>query len=1052
MFLPEVSIRRPVLAAVMTTVLIVFGIIGLMRLPVRELPDVDWPIVNINVTYPGASPEIVETEVTDKIEEVVNTVEGIKTLRSVSAEGGASITAEFELERDIDVAAQDVRDKVSAIRRDLPDEIDEPRIQKFDIDAQAIMWIAVTHPEKSRIEINDFTENVLKDRLEKLKGIGEITIGGQTRFAVRLWLDAERLAAYDITINDVARALRSENVEIPSGRIEGQLREYVIKTEGQFKSVGAFNDLIVAYRGGAPVRLRDVGEATPGPESYRALARFNGIPSIGLGIVKQSQANTVAVADAVKAELDKLRPDLPPGYEVTVAFDASEYVRESVDQAKESLIQGAILASLVVFVFLGSVRGSIIVAIAIPTSILAAFGVMYFLDFTLNNLTLLGLVIAVGVIVDDAIVVVENTSRHISLGKGPVQASLTGTNEVAFAAIATTLALDAVFIPVAFVTGLIGRFFFEFGLTVFISVSFSTFIALSLTPMLNSQFFSARKEEGFLLKTVDSWERRMREGYRSALRVCLRHRALMVAVGLASVIISVFFFLSLGTEMTPPEDRGSIIIFMKGPQGATVQYTDKYLREVEAILQETPEVRTFFTAIGMSRTVSKVNEAMSFVRLHPLRERQAKGQRRQQEVMADLRSKLNQIPGFLVFLTEPSPIQQGRNKPVQFVLLNPDIDALREGAENMMADMNQVPGLVDVDSDLEINKPKLRVEVDRNRAADMGISIADAAQAMRVLLGGDDITDFKEGGESYEVVVQFKAADREVPKHIDDIYVRNVKGELIRLSSILNFEETVGPAEINRFNRQRSVTLTANTENLPLGEALEKINAISERRLTGEFSTALAGTSETMMESFTALLMALLLSVVFTYLVLAAQFNSFVHPFTILLALPLAFIGSFGALLLAGMTFNIFSFIGIIVLVGIATKNSILLVEFINQRRRQGMPRREAVIEASGIRLRPILMTAISTIGGVLPIALGLGAGAESRRPMGVATAGGLISSTLLTLFIVPVAYSLIDDFGQRFVKLLEKLHLKPVHASEEDERLRPGPEPASPRPPSAVG
>jgi hydrophobe/amphiphile efflux-1 (HAE1) family protein len=1018
----------------MTIALVVFGILGVTRLPVRELPDVDMPVVTINVAYPGASPEVVETEVADKIEEIVNTVEGLKTLTSVSAEGGASIRAVFELERNIDIAAQDIRDKVASIRRELPDEIEEPRIQKLDIDAQAIMWIAVTHPEKSRIEINEFAENVLKEKIEKLEGIGEVLMGGQTRFSVRIWLDAERMAAYGITVNDVARALRSENVEVPSGRIEGQEREYVIKTEGQFKTVRAFNDLILAYRNGAPVRLKDVAEVVPGAESYRSYARFNGTPAIGLGIVKQSQANTVAVADKVTAALEEIRPDLPPGYAVTVAFDAATYVRESINQAKESLWQGGLLAAIVVFLFLGSLRGSLIVALAIPTSIMATFGVMHFLGFTLNNLSLLGLVIAVGVIVDDAIMVIENNARHLTMGKSPIIASREATNEVAFAAIATTLALDAVFVPVAFVTGLIGRFFYEFGLTVFIAVSFSAFIALSLTPMLASQFFAISEKQNSLSRLVDRWEEWMREKYRAALRACLGHRWLVVGTGLASVAVSYLFFQSLGKEMAPPEDRASIIISIDAPQGATLQYTDKYLREVETVLKPIPEVSTFFTAIGMTRSgVPKVNEAIAFLRLHPLKERRAKGLRRQQEVMADLRVKLNEIPGFSAFVSEPNPLEQGRSRPLQFVVMNPEMDALQSGTALMMADMRKTPGLVDVDSDLEMNKPQLRVEVDRNRAADMGVSVADAAQAMRILLGGDDITDFKQGGDSYEVMVQFKPSDREIPRHIDDIYIRNARSELIRLSSILNVEQTVGPAEINRYNRQRSVTLTGNTENLPLGEALVKVRQIAETHLGGGYTTALAGQSEDMAESFRALLFALILSVVCTYLVLAAQFNSFVHPFTIMLALPLAFIGAFGALFLFGMTINIFSIIGVIVLVGIATKNSILLVEFINQRRRQGMQRQEAVVEASGVRLRPILMTAISTIGGVLPIALGLGSGAESRRPMGVATAGGLISSTLLTLFIVPIAYTLVDDFGGSFIKVLEKLRLKHAHKAEKE-------------------
>ncbi len=1007
MSLWELSIRRPVLASVMTIALLIFGWIGYTKLPVRELPNIDFPVVSIVTVLPGASPEVVEKEVTEVLEEEINTIEGIKTLTSQSTEQVSQITVEFNLERDIDVAAQDVRDKIARVRSELPEDAKEPAVSKVDLDAQAIMWISVNMPKGNLRTLTDYADNVIKERLQRLPGVGSIMIGGEKRLAVRVRLDAQQLGAHQLTVDDVVNALRRENVEIPSGRIESRTREFVVKTEGEFPTPEAFNDLIVAYRDDVPIRLRQLGLAEEGDENERSLGRFNLLPSVALGVLKQSNANTVEVARAVRAELVSIRRTLPPGYQMQIGFDAAQFIEESVDEVRQSLGIAGVLVVLVIFLFLHTPRSAVIPALAIPTSVLATFGVMYFLGFTINNLTLLALTLSIGVVVDDAIIVLENVHRHMEEGEPRRAAALNGTNEIAFAALAASLSLVAVFLPVAFITGIIGRFFFEFGVSVAGAVIVSTFVALSLTPMLCSRLLAVDEPRG-IFRVFERGLARLAAGYRRLLQRSLRHRSVVVGAAGATVVASIGLFQVLGKEFVPPEDRGGFMTVIESPEGATLAYHDRLQWQVEKVLSETPEVRTFAAFIGLSQAgPGQVNRGVIFSRMHE----RANRTRSQQEVVTELRQRFAQIPGIKVFVVTFSGLQTGgRGKPLQYVIQNPDFGALKTYSARMLERVRQVAGLTDVDTDLRLNKPELRVRLDRNKAAALGITAADAANTLRVLLGGDDVTKFKRGNERYDVIVQLQDVDRVSPQQLGQIYIRARSGQLVQLSNILSVEEGVGPSSLNHYNRRRSAIVEANLQGKPLGNALDDVNAIAREVLPPGFTTAVSGESKDFEESFASLAFAFVLANVVVYLVLAGQFESFVHPFTILLALPLAIFGAFVALWSLGMTLNIYSFIGLVMLVGLVTKNSILLVDYTNTLRGRGLAMREAVVEAGAVRLRPILMTSVSTLFGILPVAIGLGAGAESRRPLGVAVAGGITASTLLTLVVVPVVYTLIDD------------------------------------------
>jgi multidrug efflux pump len=1017
--LPRISIERPVFATVLSLALVVLGIAGWIRLPVRELPNVDFPIVSVSTVLPGASPEVVETEITEILEEELNGVEGIDYMKSTSEEQVSIITIQFDLARDIDAAAQDVRDRVSRVRSQLPDNTEEPQIQKIDADAQAIMWLAVFSETRSPLELIDVADRQIRPRLEVIPGVGQVIVGGSNKRAMRVELDRDLLTAAGVAVSDVLGALETENVELPSGRIEGKWREFVVRTEGDLKTPEEFENLIVANRGASPVRLRDVGRVRYGYENERTAARFNSISTTGLGIVKQSRANTLSVADAVKAECDRIRAALPDGFRLEVAFDQSTFIEQSVAEVEDSLILATILVVIIIFVFLQSFRSTLIPSIVIPVSLISAFGAMYFLDFTINNLTLLALTLVVGVVVDDAIIVLENIYRHMEEGMGRVEAALKGSDEIAFAVVATTLTLVVVFVPIAFLSGVVGRLFYEFGITVTVAVAVSGFVALTLTPMLCSRMLglgtTAQKQNtvGAMARAFDRGVSATSVAYERTLRVALRHRPTAIGLLVVATVASVGLFTIVGKEFVPEDDRGYFLAHLKSPEGSTLAYQNGVQLEVERLIDSTPEVRSFFSVVAFGGAgPGNVNEGIMFVRMEDERTRST------QEVIADLRGKARSIVGTDVNFFMANPLRQGNTgTPLQISIQSTDFPRLVEYSQQFEQQVAKMPGLTDVELDLEVNKPQLDVRIDREKAATLGISATDIADTLRVLLGGDDATRFRRGNELYDVIVQLEARDRFATTDPASIYVRTGSNALVPLANVVRVRENVGPSAVNHYDRKRSVILSANLEGIDLGKAIEQVESLAHSTMPNGFTTSLAGESREFVRGSEGLSITFLLALAATFLVLAAQFESFIHPFTIMLALPLATFGALAGLAVFGMTLNVYSFIGLIMLMGLVTKNSILLVDHANVLRDGGMDSFEAVARAGRVRLRPILMTAASTIVGIVPVALGLGAGSESRRPLGVAVLVGMTTSTLLTLYVVPVFYTLVESGKARLAR-----------------------------------
>lgn len=1013
----NLCIRRPVATVVVFLVIAIFGLYGYLQMPVRETPDIEFPIVSVNVVLPGAEPGVIETEIIEPLEEEINTIEGLKTLTSTAREQVGTVTAEFELWRDIDIAAQDVRDRVERARRDLPEDIESPIVSKLDPDAQAGMWIALMGDERwDTVRLTEYADKVLKDRLENLRGVGRIQIGGERLYAVRVRLDPDLLAGHGLTVGDVLATIRANNVDIPSGRIESEMREFLVTTEGQFSGPEPMNDLIVSVRDGVPVRIGDVGEVVGGVENDRQVARLSGEPSVGLGVVKQSDANTVALADTVRERIATLAEDFPPGLSYIVASDDSTYIASSIRDLLFTIGLATGLVFLVVLFFLRTGWGTVITTIAIPTSLLGGTSLMWVLGFSVNTLTMLGLILVIGIVVDDAIVILESCYRQQEHGMERRPAAQAGTTEVAFAAIANSLSLAAVFIPVAFTQGLIGRFFREFGLTVASTVFASTLTALTLTPMLCSRLLHVPEKHGrFYAMTERHWER-VAGIYRWVLERAFAHRALTVLIGVAVFALSILAFTGLSTEFLPTVDRSEFLISFETPEGATLEATDRYARQIEAVLADVDEIEHQFLAIGLARGAGpgEVNSGIAFVHLTPRGERQ----RHQSEIMQDVRDRLARLPAGRAFVIETS-VAGPSEAPLQLVLQSTRLEEIAERQDDVMAWMRRQGDFVGVNSDLKMNKPQVDVAIDRDRASELGIAVADVSTTLRDLLGEPDVSEIERASERYEVIPEITGSGRLVPSDLLRLYVRTGAGDLVSLGNVVSLKETIGPSEIHHFNRLRAATVSASTPpEVPLGDALGVLEGHLDETLPETFEWTVTGQAQDFQESFFYLTIALVFSVVFIYLVLSAQFESFLHPLTILVALPLAGIGAFGGLWLLGMTFNIYSFIGIIMLMGMATKNAILLIDYSNVLRRRGLDVLEAAREAARVRLRPVLMTTFSTVLGMLPIALGFGAGGEARAPLGVAVAGGLLATTFLTIVVVPVVYTLFDALQRRIVRL----------------------------------
>ncbi len=1014
MKLSETSIRRPVLASMISAALVLFGVIGYTRLSVRELPDIDPPIISVSTTLPGANAQVVETAVTDVLEEELSTIQGLRTLSSSSSEENSQITLEFNLDRAVDVAAQDVRDKVSRVRGRLPVDVLEPVIAKQQADAQPFFWLALSSPNYDLMQLSDVADRLVKARLQSLAGVGSAGIFGERRFAMRVWVQPDQLSARGLTVQDVENAITARNVEIPAGRIESTRREFSVRSLGELKTPQGFGELAVASQGGQVVKLKDVANVELGPEDNRSIFRYNGNPSVAIGVVRQSKANLIDVARRIREAIPGIQQTLPPGVKLEIAWDGSVFVTHSINDARLTLLIAAILVVLIIFVFLRNLRATVIPGLAIPASIVSTFAIMYFLGFSINNFTLLALTIAIGIVVDDAIIVLENAYRHQEeLHEAPEQAAVNGTNEIGFAVIATTIALVAVFTPLGFLRGSTGRLLSEFGIAVAGAVVISGFVALTLTPMLCAKVLRVPHEHGAIFKVLEQGFNAIAERYATLLRAALRHRGIVVAGTVVTVALAGWLYSHLQQELIPDDDRGFFLVVAFAPEGSSLEYTDGYVRQVEQIIGKTPEVQGYFTIIG--GFAGGVNRAFVGVILKDWSERK----RSVQQLVGALFPQLFGIAGIQAFPYSPGAL--GFSQPVQFVVQNPDIARLAQAMDTLVPRARAIKGLTNVDTDLRFNKPELRVTFDRDRAEDLGVPVRDVAAALQTFLGGRRVSTFTRNDKLYYVMVQLDSTHRNTPSDMSGIYLRGRGGQLVQLGALAKVDEGVGPRQINHFNRVPSFTLSASLiPPFAQGEALDSLDRLARRVLPPGSTTALAGDSREFRESGGALYFAFGVALLVVFMVLAAQFESMLHPFTVLLAVPLAVTGALATLTLAavlhrsGATINLYSEIGMILLIGLVSKNSILLVEYTNQLKAKGLDTIAAVIEAGRIRLRPILMTSVATIMGAVPVAWGVGAGSAARKPLGYAIVGGIFFSTVLTLFVVPVAYTLLDRLTAR--------------------------------------
>jgi HAE1 family hydrophobic/amphiphilic exporter-1 len=1020
MFLSDTSVKKPVFATILTLALVFFGILGYQRVGIDLYPKVDFPMVTITTTLFGAAPEVMDTDVTDPIEEQVNTIEGVKHITSTSGYGFSQIVVEFELYRNIDSVVQDVRAKVDLAKRKLPTDIDPPVIDKIDVNAIPILWLSM-RGNLSLQKLGMLADEVLRPQLESIQGVGTINLDGYSKREIRVWLDGKKLEGHRLAANDIAKALLVKNIELPGGIIESIDREFTVRSLGELRNVEEFNNLIITYQNGAPVRLREVGWAEDGTEPVRSMARFNRVPSVGLSIIPRSGANVVEVARGVKAKLTEIRKTLPEGVDIGISFDSSRFIEEAISDVQYDVLIGGVLAAGIMFIFLLSIRSTIITAISIPISLITSFGIMHFMGFTRNYMTMLALSMMVGVVIDDAIIVLENTYRHMEEGADPMRAAKEGTSEIAFAAMAATFSIAAVFIPVAFMGGIIGRFFYQFGVTVAASVIASLVIALILIPMLCSRYLKVESKQGKVYRFFDRSYERLENRYRGALAFCLNHRGLIVVISVATFAGSIGILSLLKSEFVPKSDQSRFTIRIEAPTGSTLHYTDDKMQKVESLVLNLPETRTIFTTIGVG-TQKEVNKGLLLVSLKDRGERK----RSQHQVMDELRRSVREIPGAKVYIEDFQDIAVGgrRSAPLQMDIKGPEMKELEKLSNQIMREMQKSPGIVDVSSDLELTKPEVRVLIDRNKASDVGVDVQEISSAVLQMVGGQQVSKFKDTDRAkrYDVRIRLIKDQRMNPEDISQITIRTPKGGLIKLAQVVKVEEGISPNLINRKDRQRSSTIYADTSGgKVLGEALAEVEGLAKQYISSGYSYGFFGHAEAFKESFHYLFMALIQAIIIVYMVLAIQFNSFIHPLTVMLALPLSAVGAFGALYVTGDTISIISMIGMITLTALVVKNSILLVDYTNTLRERGMERNQAVLQASPVRLRPILMTAVTTILGVLPVALGYSAGGEVRAGMGRATFGGMFASTLLTLFIVPVAYTLLDDLQLKLRALPRK-------------------------------
>ncbi|HEX6144738.1 MAG TPA: efflux RND transporter permease subunit [Geminicoccaceae bacterium] len=1015
MSISDLCIRRPVLATVLSLIIVLIGIVSYDRLTVREYPNIDPPVVNVETRYPGASAEIIETQVSQVLEDSLAGIEGIDVISSISRQEQSQITIKFNLDRDPDVAASDVRDRVSRVRGNLPDEIDEPIIQKVEADAQPFLYMAFSSDRHSPLEITDYADRYVKDQLQTLPGVAEVRILGERRYSMRIWLDPLRLAAYDLTPQDIEDALRRQNVEIPAGLIESQQREFTVLSETDLRTPEQFNELIIRQVNGYLVRLQDVGRAEIGAENERRTVRFNGDPAIALGVVKQATANPLDVSAEIRDRLPRIVDSLPEGMDVAIAHDTSVFIDASIDNVYRTIGEAVALVVLIIFLFLRSLRATIVPIVTIPVSLIGAFGLMYFFGFSINTLTLLAMVLAIGLVVDDAIVMLENIFRHVESGIPPREAAFKGSREIGTAIISMTLTLAAVYTPIAFMTGTTGRLFTEFALALAGAVLVSGFVALTLTPMMCSKLLRHQERHGWFYNAIEWVLVRLTNGYRRVLRGALRARPLILLVGLAVAGSSYFLFTTIKSELAPFEDQGTVIGIFLAPEGATIDYTDKYGRQIEELYTDVPEIRDYFVVAGFP-TVAR---GISFAKLTPWDERE----RSQQEIADELAPKMFGVPGVMAFPISPAPLGQSiADKPVNFVIqTTQSYERLQELVDAFMAQAAEYPGFANLDTDLKLNKPQLKVQVQRDKVADVGVDVSTLGRTLETMLGGRQVTRFKQNGEQYDVIVQVADVDRATPDDLRKIYVRGTGGDMVQLANLVEIDETVAPQELNHFNQLRSATITANlAPGYSLGDALAFMDQIADDVLPAGTQTDYAGLSREFRDSSSGLYLTFGLALGFIYLVLAAQFESFRDPFIIMLTVPLSITGGLLMLWLMGGTLNIYSQVGLVTLIGLITKHGILIVEFSNQLREQGRSIFDAVVEASVLRLRPILMTTGAMVLGAVPLAIATGAGAQSRQDIGAVIVGGVLVGTFFTLFVIPTVYTYLTYREQPAARKLE--------------------------------
>ncbi|GMQ31173.1 efflux RND transporter permease subunit [Algoriphagus confluentis] len=1017
--LSNVSINRPVLAIVMSLVILLFGGIGISLLGIREFPSVDPPVINVSTNYVGANADVIEAQITEPLEEQINGIQGIKSLTSISADGRSNITVEFDVGADLEAAANDVRDKVAGAQRNLPPDAEPPVVSKADADSQPIVAVNVKSNNRSLLELSDIADKVFKERLQTIPGVSRVQIWGEKEYAIRLRMDPLKMASYGITPLDVLQKVQSENLELPSGRIEGANIELSVRTKSRLSSPQEFNDLIIKEDQNNIVRFQDIGKAELSALNERTVLKRDGVPMVAVVLVPLPGSNNIEIVDEFYRRLGQIEKDLPEDVGVEIGFDSTEYIRKSIAEVQETIITAFVLVVAIIFLFLRDWRTTFIPVLTIPISLVGVFFIMYLLDFSINVLTLLGIVLSIGLVVDDAIVVLENIYARIEKGEKPLDAAIKGSEEIFFAVIATTVALAAVFLPVIFLTGTTGRLFREFGIVVAGAVIISSFVALTMTPMLSSKLLKRREKQTAFYNLTEPFYVWLNDLYEKALAAFMKVRGLAFVLVLAFAGGIYVLFDNLQTELVPNEDRAELRINMSGPEGATFTYMDRVIDDlVQDFQKELPEEERVTVISVTSPGFGTANTNSGFIRLF-LTDAE-KRQRSQQEIFNQVNGKLRNVTSVRAFAQQPVSIGNRRGGlPVQYVIQAPTIEKLKEAIPPFMDEVGKSPAFIFSDINLKFTKPELEIEIDRERARNLGVSVQEIARTLQLSYSGQRFAYFIMNGKQYQVVGEMQLQDRNEPINLRMLYVRGDNGQLVQLDNLVKVRENSTPPQLYRFNRFVSATVSANlAEGYTIGDGLDEMDRIASEVLDETYSTDVSGPSKEFRESSNSLIFAFIFALVLIYLVLSAQFESFMDPLTIMFTVPLALFGALLTLWFFDFTLNIFSQIGIIMLIGLVTKNGILIVEFANQRKAQGMPIEEAIFGAAVARFRPILMTSLSTILGILPIALALGAGAESRVPMGAAVIGGLTFATVLTLFIIPAIYTYLTSKQGRLARI----------------------------------